>query len=371
MMHIVWRSLERTPWRTVVSVTSVMLAVAILLIGRAMFDMFDHIVDLQFNRAQRQDVTLIFRQPQSAKVVYELQGLPGVLTVEPFRTVAADLVSPTRKKRLAITTADRHASLVRVIGKTGQPEVIPQHGIVLTDYLAAQLGVRALDSVDVEFLEGRRLRHRVPITGLSTELFGVQAYMSSASLFQLLQEQGSVSGAFLLTDPEKADVLLATMKQIPMISGSMVRSSMRESFDMNYRENMDLANIFLIVFAVVIALGVVYSNARIALSERSMELASMRILGFRVREITFLLVAEQLLLIIIALPLGIAMGGAVVYALPSMVQTELFRFTATVTMHNIGLLLITMGSIALVTFVLVRRTLAQLDLIHVLKSRET
>ena len=46
------------------------------------------------------------------------------------------------------------------------------------------------------------------------------------------------------------------------------------------------------MFAGVIAVGVVYNNARIALAERAWELASLRVLGFTRAEVSALLLGE-------------------------------------------------------------------------------
>ena len=58
------------------------------------------------------------------------------------------------------------------------------------------------------------------------------------------------------------------------------------------------------VFAGIIAFGVVYNAARVSLSERSRELASLRVLGFTRAEISLILLGELALLTLVALPVG-------------------------------------------------------------------
>jgi len=58
------------------------------------------------------------------------------------------------------------------------------------------------------------------------------------------------------------------------------------------------------VFACVIIAGMVYNSARIALSERGHELASLSVLGFTRREVTSLLLGEQLVLLVVAMPVA-------------------------------------------------------------------
>ena len=150
----------------------------------------------------------------------------------------------------------------------------------------------------------------------------------------------------------------------------MLRSTAIQSFDDNYKENMDASSAYLVAFAAIIAFGVVYNSARIALSERGNELASLRVLGFTKLEIAVVLLGEQVVLILIALPLGMALGTYVSSLLPDALATDLFRFPFDITLKNLGLGALTITVIALISGFFIRRRLQKLDLIAVLKSRE-
>ena len=80
----------------------------------------------------------------------------------------------------------------------------------------------------------------------------------------------------------------------------------------NFREmlaaNMNLSIFLNVVFAGIIAFGVVYNAARVSLSERSRELASLRVLGFTRAEISLILLGELALLTMVALPVGGLLG---------------------------------------------------------------
>ena len=67
---------------------------------------------------------------------------------------------------------------------------------------------------------------------------------------------------------------------------------------------MNLTIFINVLFASVIAFGVVYNAARVSLSERSRELASLRVLGFTRAEISLILMGELALLTLAALPIG-------------------------------------------------------------------
>jgi putative ABC transport system permease protein len=370
VMRMIWRTIERRPLRSALTVLMVSLAVTILVVGRWMFDLFDVIMDQQFNAAFRQDAMVTFVTQRSSDALYDVERLPGVLRVEPFRAVPVDISKGPRTKRLAITSIGADQELVRVIGEDGLPVPIPKDGIVLTTYLAESFGYRIGDTISVQLLEGDRRSLRIPLSGTADELFGVQAYMDRSALYDLLREQGSLSGAYVMLDADKADAFSKAVKETPMVAGVMLRATTIKSFDENYKENMDISTIWIFSFAMIIAFGVVYNSARISLSERANELASLRILGFTIGEITLVLLGEQLILTMMAVPVGFILGSLTVFALPAAFTTDLFRFPVILTSANYGMTALTISVVATVTGLLLYRKLNKLDLIAVLKSRE-
>ena len=130
------------------------------------------------------------------------------------------------------------------------------------------------------------------------------------------------------------------------------------------------ATLINIVFATIIAFGVVYNGARIALSERGNELASLRVLGFTRREVSAILLGEQAALTLAAIPLGFTFGILLSWLLSIKLDTEFYRMPLLFTSATFGLSLSVVLVTAAASGVLVARRLNNLDLIAVLKTRE-
>jgi len=370
VMHMIWRTLERRPLKAALSVSMISLAVAILIIGRSMFDMFDVIMERQFNLAYRMDGMVNFVQPRSSDAIYDAQRLPGVLYAESFRSVPVDLIKGRFTKRMVINSVGDGQQLSRIINMDGSAADVPSSGLVMSEYLADSYGIDIGDTVTIQVLTDDRRTLHVPLSGTNSEMFGVQAYMNDRALAALMDEQGSISGIYVLLDPDQREAFSAAIKDIPMAAGVLLRQTMYDSFDENYKENMDISTIYIVAFAMIIAFGVVYNSSRIALSERATELASLRILGFTIAEIAVILLGEQFIIIFLAFPVGMALGAWVVYLLPEAFTTDLFRFPVVLTLKNFGLGVATIGVVVLATGVLIYRKLNKLDLIAVRKSRE-
>jgi len=145
---------------------------------------------------------------------------------------------------------------------------------------------------------------------------------------------------------------------------------MLASFESHVAANMNTTMAIVSLFAGVIALGVVYNGARVALSERGRELASLRVLGFTGREIAVILLGEQAVITLAGLLPGFALGVGYCALLLRVINGELYRLPLFVSPPSLllasGVVLVAAVGAGLA----VRRRLAHLDLIAVLKTRE-
>jgi putative ABC transport system permease protein len=368
--RIVVRNLERRPARAAMTVAGLALAVGLLVVTRWVFDAVDYLERVQFHEVQREDIAVTFESPRPARAAHALARLPGVLRVEPFRAVPVRLSAGARSYRTVLLGFPADAELRRIVGEAMVPQPLPAGGALLTRELAARLGVRPGDVIRVEPLEGARRARDVEVAALADELLGLNAYMDAGALARLVGEQDAVSGAWLRVDPVRADSLYAALKRLPAVAGVGVREAAAESFRRTIAESFRISLLVTIVFAVVIAAGMVYNGARIALSERGRELASLRVLGFSRREVTAMLLGEQGLLTLLAIPAGYAVGMGFCMLLVSRFATELFRIPLVLRGETYLFALVVVAGAALLSAMAVGMRIARLDLVAVLKTRE-
>ena len=369
-VRMVLRNLERSPLRALSSVIGLSLALALLITGQFSYDALEEIIRIQFRTAQRDDATVVFNEARNTGVIHNLAALPGVLRVEPFRSMAVKLRFRHREKKAAITGLYPERQLRLILDERERPVALPQNGIVLTTKLAQTLGVSLGDMLTVTFIEGKRKTVMVRVANIVDEMIGLAAYMDARALGRLAAEQETVSGAFLAIDPLHQRALFRSMKSIPGIAGINLREATLQSFLATVAENLTTSTTVLIAFACIIAIGVVYNAARIALSEHAIELASLRILGFTQFEVGAMLLGEQAILTLASLPLGCALGYGLSVLLSVLLSEEVFRIPAGVSsktfLISIGVVLASAAASGL----LVWRKVQRLDLIAVLKSRE-
>ncbi|MEZ5287503.1 MAG: ABC transporter permease [Vicinamibacterales bacterium] len=368
--RMILRSLERQATRAVLSVIGIAFAGAILIVGFGFIDVMDVLIDDQFMRAMRQDVTVSFVRPLSADALHAVMRLPGVLEAEPQRVVPARLRVGHRSRTLAVTGLVSRPQLNRVVARSGRAVSLPAQGLVLSAMLGDILGVGAGGTVTVEVLEGARPVFDVPVAVLVDDSMGLQAYMEIGALHRLMREGGSLSGAALMVDPARLPDLNAELKQLPAVGGVALRDAALGSFRETMAEQVSLIVFFNVLFSAVIAFGVVYNAARVSLSERSRELASLRVLGFTRAEVSLILLGELALLTLLSLPVGVLIGWGLGQLMASGFNNEVYRIPFLMTRETVAWACLTVIGAAAVSAFAVRRRLDRLDLVAVLKLRE-
>jgi putative ABC transport system permease protein len=364
------RNLARRPWRAALSALGIAAAVATVVVGRFMFDSVNSLMANHFNAAERQDVTVTFNETRSRGAITSLRELPGVLRAEPFRAMPALIRSGHREKRALILAISSTATLRQLIDAHGSRIDVPARGVVLTRRLARILSVHEGSHVTVEQLDGRRQRFTAIVARLSDEPIGMSGYMDADALTGLLGEDAPISGAVLQVDKRREGALFASLKRTPAVAAVSIRSATLETIRDIMNRSFILMTIVMTGFGIVLVAGVVYNSVRIALSERGNELASLRVLGFTRVEVGRLLLGEQALLTLAAIPAGCALGAIICRLLVPAFDRDLFRLPFTLTSRTFGLAsLVAIGAAALAGFVVAGR-IARLDLIAVLKSRE-
>jgi len=368
--RMILRNIARRPLKAALTVMGIAMAFAILVSGSFFSDAIDYIVTIQFKLAQRDDITVTFIEPSSTKAVYSLTGLRGVQHVEGFRSVPARLRFEHRSYRTAIQGIPAGATLHRLLNARLETVEPPLHGILLTAYLAGMLGIHPGDTLPVEVLEGERPVREVKVAGVVNEYIGVFGYMRREELNRLMREGPSISGAWLEADPRDQQRLYSELKEMPRVLGASVRRNALRNFYETMAKQVLTFAFFNTLLAGVIAFGVVYNSARIAFSERSRELASLRVLGFTRGEISYILLGELAILALAALPVGALAGQALCAYMAESVQTEIFRVPLVIdpATYSFGATVVLVS--ALISGLIVRRKLDHLDLVAVLKTKE-
>ena len=370
IMQMILRQLERHPVKTALSVVAISLAAAVLVVGNFFEDSVNYMMDAQFQQVQRYDMSVVTTDLVGDRAIYELESMPGVIYGEPTRSVSVRLRAGPRHRRLGIMGIRPDSRLFGLVDVDGNTIRLPDDGLLVSRKLADVMNVRVGDTVEVEVLEGKRPVCETVIAGTLEDFVGLSAYMNIDALRRMMREGPVLNGLHLMVDPHERTALYQELKETPQVAAVGVKQYAIDSFNETINESMMMMKSINMLFACVIAVGVVYNSARISLSERSRELATLRVIGFTRGEISAILLGELAIVTVVAVPLGLVIGSGLAWWMCLAFDLEMFRFPLVISRYTYSFAALVVLAASIASGLVVRRRLDQLDLVAVLKSRE-
>ena len=368
--RIILRGIVRRPFRSALGSMGVAAALGLYITSSGSTDNIAMMMNILFDQSNRADVMVSFAEPRDERALFELARAPGVWRVEPLRFVGARLSGGRKAKSEGLTAAVPGADLNRVVDIMGNVVDPPPSGVLLSWGLSNELGLAVGDRIDVRITQGQRQHFTLPVAGVIKSAVGSPAYIESANVARKLNEAPLVSGAYLGVDPARMDELYRYLKRMPLVTGVTLRSAAVRGFDETLGETMGIVTLFNTGFSALIVFGVVYNNARISLAERARDLASLRVLGYRRKEVSYILLGELALIVLAGLPLGIAFGYSLSRWLSQRLGGDLFILPFGLSAGTMAKAVLMVLFAALISALFVRRRLDRLDLVEVLKTRE-
>ena len=292
-LRMIVRTMERRPLRTALSITGVAAAVAIVIMGNFVRDAIDVVVDTQLRLGLRGDVTLWTADPVDDAVRHELARLPGVTMVEATRFVPVVIVNGHRRERSLIRGYSGRPELYRIIDVDAPRDAARRprpgaHRPARRQARRARRRPRRHRGARGSRANARDARRRDGARDDGPERLHGAARPRPRRSATATSRRATCSRS---SAAREAGVLDAS-KALPRVAGAWSKATMLRNMEEISARNVRIMSTVLTVFAAIIAVGVVYNNARIALAERAWELASLRVLGFTRAEVSALLLGE-------------------------------------------------------------------------------
>ena len=367
---MVIRNVERRPLRALFTVVGVAMAIALQISGAFWIDAIAHIVDVQYRQVQQGDVLVNFHRPVPLSVARDLKRLPGVIDAELYRTEMVRIRFHGHTVDTGMMGIQSDARLFRLVDEQRGAVALPERGVVLSAMLAREIGARVGDRISLEFRLWNQRKTQVEVVDIAQTMFGKLVYMSLPAMTDLARDGAGAADAALQIDPLAMDTFWAAVKSAPVINSVFDKASSMESFNRTTSRNMGVFSTILTVFAAAMAVGIVYNSARISLSERAWELASLRVLGMTRAEVSVLLLAELGAELLLALPIGAVAGWALASLMMALMSSDAIDFPVVIERSTYASAALIVLAAGVASALLVRRKIDRLDLVAVLKVRE-
>lgn len=368
--RMVLRRLIRQPGRAAAAVLGIAGGMALSVAMLSVMSSFDRVLELNFSVVDRSDVTVSFVEPLGTSAVLRLQRMPGVIESEAFRTVPALLRNGLNTYRGAIDGLVAEPRLKRAVDDDMHSIYVRRDGIILAKPLAKILKIGPGDTLTVEVREGRRPVLELPVVAIAETLLGAPAYLELSALNRALKEPNRVSGAHLRIDKANSAQIYRDLKDMPIVAGVSLRNDARAAFKKLMDTGAGAVRYIMAAIAGIITFAIVYNSARIAFSERSRDLASLRVIGFTKAESAFVLLGELAVITLLALPVGSLLGYWLAQSIAEGFSTDLYQIPTSLAPEAYGIATLAVVLAAIVSGWLVKRDVDTIDLVSALKTRE-
>ena len=367
---MIMRHILRFPLRAFITALGIAGGVALLTGALSIIDSINFMIDVTYFRTLLYDASVQFTGPRNYRTALEIARLPGVLRAEPVRSVPIIMRHGHKSRRLSLTGLPKDNRLRSLLDPDLNPLRLPEHGVAIAEKLAELLDLHPGDYVRIESMEGRKRVFRLPVSAIMQGYLGLSVYMDLDLLNELMGDGRVINGVSLMIDEKHQRELFARLKQSPALAGLTMLRISEKKFRNTMSKNIRIIRAVYVIMAMLISFGVVYNAARINLSERGRELASLRVLGFTRSEVSFILLGELALLVLLAIPPGWLLGLGLKWMIVQSLDNELFRVPFHIERDKFFMAAAFCILAASASALAVRKRIDELDLIEVLKTRE-
>lgn len=368
--RMILRNILAKPFRLFLLIFSLSAALGIVITASSWGDMIEYLLQSQFNRLQREDLSISLNRPQSRNALQEIAAIPGVVAAEGFRVVPIRITFMNHQREITLTGWPKNAAMRQLLDSSLHMIPLPDRGLLLSRFFAKDWGVRPGDTVQVTPLEGQQKSLLVPVVGFTDELIGINASMKIEFLSNLLGEEASYNLITLKVDPHKKEEVYVRLRSYPEVISVNLKQALYEGFRSTFGQVIRTSTLVLMVAALLIAIGIIYNSVRVSFSERSWELASMRILGFEQSAVSAVLLAEIGVQVGLSLGPGCLLGWSLTHLSMRLIHTEAFGFPVIIQWSTYASGLFTIIMAFLGSAWIAKRMIARIQPVEALKSRE-
>jgi len=366
-----WRNIGRNRGRFLVTMFGVIFAVSLLIIAFFYNDVVDYMMQKFFYEGETYDITARFDSLINENELTNLIRLEGVRKTEAFLEMPVKISFHDRSADEVLLAYPLDLSMKKLQDASGQLIKVPADGIVINQRTADKLGIKVGDQVEVEtrLPIGPIHTDKLTIVGDTQQLFGGGSYISLERANRILQESHLVSGVMLDVEAGQEAVVEEQLKKMLGIASVTDREKEIQNFNESLGVVVSFVSI-MVFFAILLGFAIIYNASVINFAERRRELASLRVIGFTIGEISSLLLKENMILLICGIVLGMPFGRFLVTSYVRSASTD--QFSLPVVIYPTTYLFSAIGGII---FVMVAhrfavREIKNLDMVATLKNTD-
>lgn len=367
---IITRNLFRYKKRALLTSLGVIFASAILLVALSMKDSIDFMIEQQYSNIQNYDIKIRFSNLINIEELDTIRNIGHIKEIEPVLETGVEISNGWRTKQVGFTALVKDPQMYRVEDKEGNIVSLPQNGLLISEKLAEILGLNLNDNVDVKFYFPGKEKKEMVVKGIIVQYLGLSTYTSMDSLNNLLGEGRIANSAVLKLDNTKFEnEVKDKLKDIPGIASLESKNDSLNAL-MQAMGAMGASIGVYITLAGILLVAVLYNIATINIFERQRELATLKVLGFNNNEVKKLIFAENYIITIFGIIIGLPFGKWLGTYLMKSSSTDAYTIPYVIEFKTYIIAIILTLLFTMITNLTLIKKIKALDMIEVLKNKE-
>ena len=310
------RNIFRYKKRFLMTVLGIAGCTALILTGFGIKDSIEMILTGQYGTLFKYDMSLVIQSDMTDKQIYELRknlsDIDEINKYEFFSYENGDIKVNNTTKEITIVVPENLKKMDKFIHlqdrKTQNPIELNNKGIVLTEKIARDLGVKAGD--EIELINSDDKKAKIKVSHITENYISHYAYISPENYIKLFEKDLDFNRLIgILNNPSVKieDKLSKKLFDIETIDGITFNTASKETFH-NTIKNLNYVVLIMIISAGALAFVVLYNLTNVNISERIREIATIKVLGFYDKEVSAYIYRENIILTIIGTVVGLGLG---------------------------------------------------------------
>ena len=303
--RMVVRGLSRNRRRATFTIIGVAVSLSLVLVFAGLRDTVANVLDRQYGTVDRSSGQVYATPGNTAGLVAAVRRDPAVAAAEPFARVEVALTNGGKRFDTILMGLKADTTMHHFVEPGGRTVTLPRNGVLLGRGLGRLLSIRAGGTVTVSAANGTRLVERV--AGFVDEPLTAVAYTSLDHLDAVV---GHSTASGVLVQLRSGVARDGAARRLGMLPGAAayfdnaaLEATLRDAFAI-----MDVLVAVMLLFAIVMAIALLYNAMAANLAERSVELGTLHAAGMSRGVLGRLVATENLLLTVTGIPIGLLAG---------------------------------------------------------------
>lgn len=352
------RDMLRNKARTITGIIGITACTMLIVCSLGMLNSMNHFIDLQFNRLFNFDYKLSIKSDTNNSLIEDLTDKYGNATSQSLYIEIKDKDGNRETNNIFVTDSKDYVRFID--NKEKFVNINKNDGVYVTYKLAKTKGYNIGDEITWR-LSGNNTYYTSKIVGFNKDPQNQNVTITRKYLESLGIEYKPDS---LYTNED-----LSTTKEIEGVDAIADKEELKEGMN-NMLETMKTMIVLIIVVAVILGVVIIYNLGILSYSEKQYQFATLKVLGFKDKQIRKIFIKQNNIISCISIILGLPAGFYLTDWLFKTAIEESYDFGASINAETYIIAAIGTFIISYVVSKLLAKKINKIDMVSSLKGNE-